>query len=171
MATLAGARVTGKPALFAHAAVGVGTCTLWTIGNCRSDTRFRDSRIGTRSDRSIVLPRQFSYSLALLPLRHDRLFGRESFAVHHPLAWSAAPSIRFLFIGSQPHSLMQLPRGRSTTFAVTRSRRDFHPQVRRCWAHEKGPGQILTLRKVLRKSTAILKVSIEIYRIRESAKV
>ena len=59
-------------------------------------------------------------------------------------SFPAAPSIRFLFIGSQfmlhasfPHSvaLMQL---RFASFAVIRLRRDFHPQeCAQCWAHQK----------------------------------
>jgi hypothetical protein len=61
-------------------------------------------------------------------------FGHESFAVTCPLALSALPSIRFLFIGPQLQSTLPLPRSvalpqlRFSTLAVTSSRQDFHPQ-------------------------------------------
>ena len=114
---------------------------LWPLLTSRSVSPRRPFRHKARSPQV----RTHSFSAQPPDLRHFALITRASRSwARSPC--SAAPSIRFLFIGSQitlhasfPHSvtLMQL---RFTSFVVINLRRDFHPQecAHAGRTHEKG---------------------------------
>ena len=102
---------------------------LWLLLTSRSASQRRPFRHEARS------PQVRAHSFTAQPpdLRHFALITRASWSIAHSPC-SAAPSIRFLSIGSQFMFHASSPRSvaltqlRFTSFVVINLRRDFHPQ-------------------------------------------